>query len=88
MIMLSGGMPDQPKIPAMVHVYVENSEEVFARALANGAKVEYEMETHFYGDRSGGVRDMGGNLWWISSRVEDVSEEEMQRRMEAMQNKG
>ena len=40
-----------------------------------------EMATQFYGDRSGGVRDPSGVTWWISMHVEDVSREEMARRM-------
>ena len=77
-IMVSDGMPGYPKIPAMVHVYVENSDEVYAKALTAGGKSEKEMETMPYGDRSGAVKDMGGNTWWISSRVKEVSAEEMQ----------
>lgn len=82
-VMISDGKPDQPKMPAMVHVYVENSDEVYAKALVAGATSESPMETMPYGDRSGGVKDMGGNVWWISSHVKDVSAEEMQAMLDS-----
>jgi uncharacterized glyoxalase superfamily protein PhnB len=80
-IMISDGSPDKPKMPGLVHVYVENSDEVYARALAAGGTSLSAVETMFYGDRSGGVQDVGGNQWWISTRVKDVSVEEMQKQM-------
>ena len=42
-----------------------------------------EPTTEFYGDRSAGVQDPAGNLWWIATHVEDVSPEELTRRAEA-----
>ena len=53
-------------------------------ALAAGGVSTQEMTTQFYGDRSGGVRDPSGVTWWISTHVEDVSREELERRMAAM----
>jgi PhnB protein len=38
----------------------------------------------FYGDRTGGVKDPFGNQWWLATHIEDVSMEEMKRRMAAM----
>jgi len=40
-----------------------------------------EPTNQFYGDRSGGVEDSQGNGWWVATHVEDVSPEEMERRM-------
>jgi uncharacterized glyoxalase superfamily protein PhnB len=37
----------------------------------------------FYGDRNAGVKDSGGNLWWLATHKEDVSPEELQRRVAA-----
>lgn len=37
----------------------------------------------FYGDRHGGVKDACGNQWWIATRIEDVSPDEIIRRSEA-----
>ena len=41
-----------------------------------------EPTDQFYGDRSAGVRDAAGNLWWIATHVEDVPEDELAKRME------
>ena len=66
------------------HVYVEDSDAVFARALQAGARSVTPMETMFYGDRSGNVEDRWGNRWTISTHVEEVSDEEMMKRMSEM----
>lgn len=42
-----------------------------------------EPADQFYGDRHGGVKDAAGNSWWVATHIEDVSEEEMARRMAA-----
>jgi PhnB protein len=67
-----------------VHVYVEDADAVFAKALERGATVSREMETQFYGDRSGQFVDPWGHRWNVASHVEDVSEEEMARRAAAL----
>ena len=76
----SGG--DTPAMPAMIHLYVEDIDATYRRALEAGATSVREPADQFYGDRSGGVRDPAGNLWWIVTHVEDVSEEELARRAE------
>ena len=69
---------------AMIHLYLPEVDAVYARALAAGATSVREPADQFYGDRSAGVRDQFGNQWYIATHVEDVSEEEMARRMAAM----
>ena len=64
-------------------VYVPDADAVYASALQAGGKSLQPMTTHFYGDRSGGVEDPTGVAWWISTHVEDVPPEEMERRMKA-----
>ncbi len=71
-------------MPASLHVYVPDVDETYRRAIEAGATSLREPADQFYGDRSGGVRDPGGNEWWISTHVEDVSPEEIKRRMEAL----
>lgn len=66
-----------------IMLYVEDVDGVFKRALDAGAKTHQELKNQFYGDRSGTVIDPFGHIWTIATHVEDVSEEEMQRRMEA-----
>jgi uncharacterized glyoxalase superfamily protein PhnB len=70
--------------PFMISVYVDDVDDAFQRAVDNGARPLREPEDQFYGDRSGGVLDTQGNQWWISTHIEDVSAEEMQRRLAAM----
>src|SRR5262249_51638201 len=69
-----------------VHVYLRDVDDVFARALAKGATASREVEDQFYGDRSGQFVDPWGHRWNVASHVEDVSEEEMGRRIAAMQS--
>lgn len=70
--------------PISIMLYVEDSDALFAQAVAAGAKVEREVKDQFYGDRSGTVIDPFGLQWTISTHKEDVAPEEMQKRMEAM----
>lgn len=71
-------------IPACLHLYVENTDAVYRRALAAGATSVREPADQFYGDRNAGVKDPSGNSWWITTHVEDVPPEEMARRHAAM----
>lgn len=82
-IMLSEASDRYPAAPSMLHLYVEDCDETYRRALAAGAESVQEVADQFYGDRSGGVRDPSGMTWWISTHVEDVSEEEVARRAAA-----
>jgi uncharacterized glyoxalase superfamily protein PhnB len=77
-----------PPMPAMLHLYVEDVDTVYRRAIQAGAVTMREPVNEFYGDRMAGVKDLAGNQWWIATHVEDVSPEEMQRRSdELMQQK-
>jgi PhnB protein len=67
--------------PVTIHVYVTNSDEVFTKAIAAGAKQTRPVETQFYGDRSGGFVDPFGHSWYVSTHVEDVSPDELRRRL-------
>ena len=67
-----------------LHLYVDNADAVFQTATGAGAAVVRAIETMFYGDRLGTVRDPFGHVWHISTHVEDVSPEESQRRVSAM----
>lgn len=65
-------------------IYVPDSDRVFAQALAAGGKELRPMKTQFYGDRSGSLVDPFGHIWTISTHVEDVTPEEINRRLAAM----
>jgi PhnB protein len=73
-------------MPGMLHLYVEDTDVVYQRALQAGATSLREPEDQFYGDRIGGVADSFGNQWWLATHIEDVSPEEMARRAAAQAN--
>ncbi|MFB6634909.1 VOC family protein [Streptomyces sp. NPDC056362] len=71
--------------PVTLHVYVEDVDAVFADALARGAKELSPVKNEFYGDRTGQFEDPFGHRWNLSTHVEDMTPEEMERRaIEAM----
>jgi PhnB protein len=79
--------PRGEEVSVSIHLYVPDVDATFARAVAAGAAAERQVETQFYGDRSGSVRDPFGHRWHISTHVEDVPPDEIQGRMEAMSAK-
>jgi PhnB protein len=81
-VMLGGANEQWGAMPGMVHLYLEDVDAAYQRALEAGAESVQEVADQFYGDRSGGVRDRLGNVWWIATHVEDVPEDEMARRAE------
>lgn len=69
----------------MLYVYVENTDAIYQKALDAGAESVKEPKDQFYGDRSASVKDPFGNVWGIATHIEDVSEEEIQKRARAYQ---
>ncbi|HKA36209.1 MAG TPA: VOC family protein [Thermoanaerobaculia bacterium] len=67
--------------PISLCVYVDDVDAVVARAVAAGAKLTRPVADQFYGDRTGGVTDPFGHVWYLMTHVEDVSDEEMRNRM-------
>ncbi len=65
-------------------VYVPDVDATFAKAIAAGAKEQRAVADQFYGDRSGTLTDPFGHVWTISTHVEDVTPEEIQKRLAAM----
>lgn len=70
--------------PVSVMLYCEDVDALYKAALESGAQSEMEPQDQFYGDRSAGIVDPWGHRWHLSTHVEDVSDEEMARRMEAL----
>ena len=71
-----------PKIrPLQLHLYVEKADDVFNRAVANGARVEMPLQNMFWGGRFGKIVDSFGHEWAIATHIEDVAPQEMERRM-------
>lgn len=65
-------------------LYVEDVDACAAKAVAAGAAVVKPVQNQFYGDRSGTFTDPFGHVWTIATHVEDVSPQELQRRMSEM----
>jgi len=83
-MMMAGEASDKwPPLPGGVYLYVPDTDAAYKKALAAGATSVMEPSNQFYGDRNGGVKDAFGNFWWIGTRIEDVSADELQRRAEA-----
>jgi PhnB protein len=90
-IMLADENPDMdvqsPKAlggtPLSLHVYVEDADGVFERAIQAGAKALRPVEDQFYGDRSGQFEDPFGHRWNVATHVEDVPPDEMAKRAAA-----
>lgn len=64
---------DMPASPAAIHLYVENVDEVYERALAAGGVSLHPLTDQFYGDREGSVRDPLGNHWYIATNLKSGS---------------
>jgi PhnB protein len=91
MVMLSDEWPDMGALGPKTRggatssfvLYVEDADKAFDRAVKAGAKVDKPVENQFWGDRMGSVTDPFGHKWSFGSHVEDVSPEEMKKRMDA-----
>jgi uncharacterized glyoxalase superfamily protein PhnB len=91
-VMLGQAHGENQPMPCMLYLYVRAVDTSYKRAVrwlkknskTAGGSVQ-EPKDEFYGDRVGAVRDPNGNLWYLATHVEDVSEEELGRRaQEAM----
>lgn len=67
--------------PVSLMIYIEDVDKVFARAISGGAKEIRAVQDQFYGDRSGNLVDPFGHPWTVATHVEDVSPEEISRRL-------
>jgi PhnB protein len=89
MITLCDAMPDHgfvapdPDAPVtqFITLYVEDADALFSRAVDAGATEINPVTDHIHGDRAGSVRDPFGHRWAVATHIEDISDEEMQRRM-------
>ncbi|HWX42574.1 MAG TPA: VOC family protein [Blastocatellia bacterium] len=93
-IMIADETPDSEKIgtgspktlgaaTAIIQIYVPDVDVVVDRAVAGGAKVLIPVDDRFYGDRDGRLADPFGHIWIIGTHKEDVTPEEIHRRVEA-----
>ena len=79
-IMICDGLARHKLMPAALYFYVTNVDTVHKQALDAGATSICEPRNEFHGDRVGAVEDGWGNIWWLATHVEDVSDEERTRR--------
>ena len=87
MLMLNDEMPEHGALSPLshngtgvtIHIYTENVDAAFNRAVSAGAKVKMPLMDQFWGDRYGIVTDPFGHQWSLATHVKDVSPEEMQR---------
>jgi PhnB protein len=82
-IMLGEASERAQAYAATLYHYCTDVDDTHRRAVAAGAKVLSEPTDMFYGDRSGAIVDPCGNSWYIATHIEDVSPDEMERRMQA-----
>jgi PhnB protein len=88
LIMLADEFPEMgvlgPKAiggtPVTLGLYVEDVDDVFDRAIAEGAVSVRPVENQFYGDRAGQLEDPFGHRWSVATHVEDVPPDEMAKR--------
>lgn len=74
--------------PASVVLYLDNADALYARAIAAGAVSLRPMTDQPFGERSGTIRDPFGHRWTLTTHIEDVSDEEIERRFAAMMTSG
>ncbi|MFD1814369.1 VOC family protein [Rhodococcus gannanensis] len=74
--------PEWPALPSLLRVFVPDADESFARSIAAGAEVVTELGDSAFGQRGGRIKDPFGNIWWVTSHVEDVPEDVMWQRMQ------
>lgn len=91
-VMLSDENPDWGNVspltlgdsPVRIALNVEDADATFSRALEAGAESVIPVSDQFYGERAGRVRDPFGHYWIIGQRIEDLTQAEMQARLDAM----
>lgn len=84
MVMLAEATEQHQILPAMLYLYVPDTDAIYKKAMAAGATSIMEPADKFYGDRNAGVKDETGTQWWIGTHTEDVSEEELKKRQEKL----
>ena len=89
-LMLNDEMPEYGALSPLstgdssvtIHIYTENVDQAFDRAVKAGAAVKMPLADQFWGDRYGVVTDPYGHKWSLASHVKDLSPEDMQRAMD------
>jgi PhnB protein len=74
------GEPESGPKTMALHVYLDDVDGAYNRALAAGATSTLPITDQAYGDREGGVKDRWGNAWYLATHQEEVTEEELMQR--------
>ena len=80
-ILLGKSRPEHASITSMNYIFSDDVDKSYKLALKKGAKSLMKPSNQIYGFRECGVEDPQGNQWWIAKRIEIVSDEEIQKRM-------
>lgn len=80
-VMIGNAREGSKLFPAMLYLYVENTDSIYNKALAAGAKSVMVPQDQFYGDRNAAVEDSCGNQWWIATHLEKVSKDKLEKRL-------
>lgn len=83
-IMLGEPKGDCKAMGGAFYLYTQEVDTVYQRALAAGASSAMAPADQFWGDRTATVHDQFGNIWHLATRLEEVSPEELERRLAAM----
>jgi PhnB protein len=70
-------------VTAVMALNVPDVDALWERAVSAGCEVVYPLADQFYGDRAGRLRDPFGHQWMLSTHIEDVDRDEIDRRMQA-----
>ncbi|GGZ22602.1 VOC family protein [Streptomyces poonensis] len=73
---------DWPAMPSLLRVFVADADQAFSQAVAAGSHVVTPLADNAFGQRGGRVKDPFGNIWWVVSLVEDLTEAEMWKRLQ------
>lgn len=82
-VMMGEAGPQHPPLTAMLYLYVADCDAAYKRAVEAGGASIMPPTDMFYGDRSGAVKDACGNQWWMATRKENLSPEEIAKRAAA-----
>lgn len=79
-VVMMGAARGRQPVPGMLYVYTDDVDTAYARAMKAGGESIAQPESQFYGDRTAGVTDSQGNVWYMATRVENLSAEELRER--------
>ncbi|MBX9695377.1 MAG: VOC family protein [Cyanobacteria bacterium] len=79
-VMMGQARGEQAPMPMMFYLYVEDADKAFEQARNAGGSILQEPKDQFYGDRTGAVKDDNDNQWYLATRKENVSSEELAKR--------